>query len=78
MIVQPAPKTVKDVLSVRVPKCFWIPSKGYYISAGNLVKMYKFCKANPGMAVKETISGWWPGTTDDVLNQIRAGIHERI
>lgn len=69
---------VKNILSVRVPKVFWIPSKQMFISAGNYVKMYKFCKANPGMKVKETISKWWEGTTDEVLNEIRAGIHERI
>lgn len=67
-----------QILSARVPKAFWIPSKNRFISAGQMVKIYKFCKANPGVEVKETIKGWWPGTTDEVLNQIREGIHERI
>lgn len=62
---------VKQILSAKVPKAFWIPSKNRFISAGQMVKIYKFCKANPGVEVKETIKGWWPGTTDEVLNQIR-------
>ncbi len=69
---------VKQILSVKVPKHFWIPSKNKFITAKAMVQIYKFCKANPGVQVKETIKGWWPGTTDEVLQQIREGIHERI
>lgn len=67
-----------EILSARVPKHFWIPSKDRFITAGQYVALYKVCKANPGQEVKETISGWWPGTTDEVLSQIWEGIQERI
>ena len=69
---------MNQILTARVPKHFWIPSKQRFISAGKYVSMWKFCKDNPGLEVKETISGWWPGTTDEVLKQIRSGLHERI
>jgi hypothetical protein len=71
-------KNVKNILAVRVPKAFWIPSKGIFISAGQMVNIYKQCKANPGMQVKQTIGSWAGGTTDDILQEIRKGIHERI
>lgn len=67
-----------QILSARVPKAFWIPSKNKFISTGAMVQIYKFCKANPGMPVKESISGWWQSTTDEVLAEIQKGIHERI
>ena len=68
----------KQTLSVKVPKHFYIPSIQSYITAGQYVAMYKKCKANPGQNVERTISQWWGGTTDDVLNEMRQAIHERI
>jgi len=65
-------------LTAKVPKHFWIPSKNMFITAGQMVSIYKKCKANPNTPVKETICNWWGGTTDDILNEIREGIHERI
>ena len=69
---------MKETLTKRVPKHFWIPSKQMFITAGQYVALYKKCKANPGAAVKETIRQWWPGTTDQILQEIREAIHERI
>ena len=69
---------VQEILSVRVPKYFWIPSKNRFITAGQMVQLWKFCKENPGLEVKESIQGWWPSTTDEVLKQIRDAMHERI
>lgn len=65
-------------LTVKLPKHFWIPSKQKFITTGEYVAMYKKCKANPGIPVKETICNWWGGTTDDIIKEIQAGIHERI
>jgi len=67
-----------EILSSRVPKHFYIPSRQSFITAGEYVKIWRFCISNPGMAVKQTIQGWWQGTTDEILKQIRDGLHERI
>jgi hypothetical protein len=66
------------MLTAKLPKHFWISSKQQFITTGQYLQLYKFCKQNPGMEVKETISNWWGGTTDDVLREIRNGVHERI
>ena len=65
-------------LTARLPKAFFIPSVSIYISTGDYLKLYRKCKANPGQKVPQTITQWWEGTTDDVLNEIMAGIHDRI
>jgi hypothetical protein len=59
-------------------KLHYIPSIQRMITAGQLVAMVKKCKDNPGMKVEMTIAKWWPGTTDDVIEEIRHYIHDAI
>lgn len=65
-------------LTARVPKSFWIPSRHKFISVQQYLAIYNWCKDNPGQPVQYTLSCWWGGTTDDLLREIRKGIHERI
>jgi hypothetical protein len=67
-----------QTLTSKLPKHFWIPSRQMFITVNQYMQLYRFCKDNPGLEVKETICNWWGGTTDDVINEIRKGIHERI
>ena len=67
-----------QTLTTKLPKHFYIPSIQKFITVGQYVALYKKCKSNPGQQVERTISKWWGGTTDDVINEIRQGIHERI
>ena len=68
----------RNLQGVKVPKAFYIRHHKKYLSAGEMVHIYKFCKANPGVGVRQTLNNWWGGTTEDVLAEIRQGIHERI
>lgn len=69
---------MSKALTAKLPKHFWIPTRQRFITTGQYVQLYWFCKQNPGMEVKETICDWSGGTTDDVLREIRKGVHERI
>jgi hypothetical protein len=59
-------------------RTIYIPSAQISITLGQYVDMYKKCKSNPSAEVKMTICKWWPGTAQDVLDEIMDGIHDRI
>jgi len=65
-------------LNAKLPKKFYIPSIYRYISTADYVRMWKRCKANPGARVERTICKFWGGTTEDVIREIREGLHDRI
>ena len=67
-----------EKLTAKLPKYFYIPSIQAFISLRKYLNIYQYCKDNPGVEVKQTISKWWGGTTDDILKEIQIGIHERI
>lgn len=70
-------------MKVRVPKHYYVPSKQYFITAGQLVNIYQAIRTafnkNPDIEFQMSLQAWWPKTAGEILrNEIWPSIHDRI
>jgi len=56
----------------------YCPGAQRWVALGAYVKAVKAAKANPTRQYKHGLTCWWSCTGADIMEQFRAGMHERI
>jgi hypothetical protein len=55
-----------------------ILGNGKAVSIGAYVRAIQIAKANPSATFKHGLTGWWPVTGAEIVQQFSAGVQERI
>ena len=55
-----------------------LPAINKTVSLGAYVRAVKMAKANPDQMFKTGLTTWWATSGAEILNQFRAGMHDRI
>ena len=55
-----------------------LPAIGKSVTLAAYVAAIRSAKANPDMTFKHGLTAWWPCTGREIMQQFRAGMHDRI
>ena len=55
-----------------------LPAIGKSVTLAAYVAVIRSAKANPDMTFKHGLTAWWPCTGREIMQQFRAGMHDRI
>ena len=59
-------------------RAIYLPAIGKRIPLAAYVQGAKLAKANPEAEFKHGLTCWWPCTGAEIMEQFRAGMHDRI
>jgi hypothetical protein len=55
-----------------------LPALGRSVPLGAYVRAIKLAKAHPDITFRHGLTAWWPCTGQEIMEQFRAGMHDRI
>ena len=55
-----------------------LPAVGKSVTLAAYVAAVKLAKTNPDTTFKHGLTAWWPCTGREIMQQFRAGMHDRI
>jgi hypothetical protein len=55
-----------------------LPALGRRVKVAAYVEAIKLAKSNPDTTFKHGLTAWWPCTGREIMQQFRAGMHDRI
>lgn len=59
-------------------RCIYCPGISKWVPLGAYVKAVKAAKTNPDVEFRTGITTWWPTAGREIVEQFRAGLHDRI
>lgn len=59
-------------------RCVYLPATGKRVSPGACVSAIRAAKASPDAGFKTGLTTCWPVTDSEIIQQFRAGMHDRI
>ena len=55
-----------------------LPAINRSVTLAAYVQAIRLAKANPGTTFKHGLTAWWPCTGQEIMQQFRAGMNDRI
>lgn len=63
---------------MKAKRAIYLPVIERRVSIGAYVQAIKLAKANPNAEFKHGLTCWWSCTGAEIMEQFRAGMHDRI
>ena len=72
--------TAKNMGGAKVPRAYWCPGPGQWLSAGQMAQALRMvAAADPGAEFRQSFGAWFPKTAGDIRRwEVIPALHERI